>query len=59
MKKLSNTEVKLKKDVTYPVYTRRKLDAHKMFRRRPERLLNVLCTFNLRPVSTRIKKVCM
>ena len=50
MKKLSNTEVKLKKDVTYPVYTRRKLDVHKMFRRRPERL---------RPVSTRIKKVCM
>ena len=29
-----------------------KLDVHKTFRRRPGRLLNVLCTFNLRPVST-------
>ena len=29
-----------------------KLDVHKTFRRRPERLLNLLCTFNLRPVST-------
>ena len=25
---------------------------HKTFRRRPKRLLNVLCTFSLRPVST-------
>ena len=25
-------------------------DAHKTFRRRPEFLLNVLCTFNLRPL---------
>ena len=31
--------------------TRRKLNVHKTFRRRPRRLLNVLCTFNLRPVS--------
>ena len=29
-----------------------KLNVHKTFRRRPGRLLNVLCTFNLRPVST-------
>ena len=36
----------------YPVDTGRKLKVHKMFRRRPGRLLNVLCTFNLRPVST-------
>ena len=36
-----------------PVDTRRKLNVHKTFRRRPGRLLNVLCTFNLRPVSTR------
>ena len=36
----------------YPVETGRKLNVHKTFRRRPERLLNVLCTFNLRPVST-------
>ena len=30
-----------------------KLNVHKAFRRRLVRLLNVLCTFNLRPVSTR------
>ena len=35
----------------YPIDTRRKLNVHKTFRRRPRRLLNVLCTFNLRPVS--------
>ena len=34
-----------------PLDTGRKLNAHKTFRRRPGRLLNVLCTFNLRPVS--------
>ena len=32
-----------------PVDTGRKLSAHKTFK---GRLLNVLCTFNLRPVST-------
>ena len=31
--------------------TGRKLDVHKMFRTCPGRLLNVLCTFNLCPVS--------
>ena len=36
----------------YPVDTGRKLNVHKTFRRRPGRLLNVLCTCNLRPVST-------
>ena len=35
-----------------PVDTGRKLNVHKTFRRRPGRLLNVLCTFNLRPEST-------
>ena len=35
-----------------PAHTGRKLNVHKAFRRRPGRLLNVLCTFNLRPVST-------
>ena len=35
----------------YPVDTGLKLNVHKTFRRRPGRLLNVLCTFNLRPVS--------
>ena len=37
-----------------PADTERKLNVHKTFRRLPRRLLNVLCTFNLRPVSTRI-----
>ena len=36
----------------YPVDTGRKLNVHKTFRGRPEPLLNVLCTFNLRPVFT-------
>ena len=35
-----------------PVDTGCKLNVHKTFRRRPGRLLNVLCMFNLRPVST-------
>ena len=35
----------------HPVDTGRQLNVHKMFRRRPGRLLNVLCTFNLRSVS--------
>ena len=34
-----------------PGDTERKLNLHKTFRRRPGRLLNVLCTLNLRPVS--------
>ena len=38
---------------SYPVDTGPKLNVHKAFRRRPGRLLNVLCTFNLRPVYTR------
>ena len=37
------------------VDTGRKLNVHKMFRRRSGRLLNVLCSFNLRPVSTGLK----
>ena len=37
---------------TLPVDTGRKLNVYKTFRRRPGRLLNVLCTFNLRHVST-------
>ena len=36
----------------HPADTGRKLNVHKTFRRRPGRLLNVLCTFNLPPVST-------
>ena len=38
--------------VVIPVVTGRQLNVHKTFRRRPGRLMNVLCTFNLRPVST-------
>ena len=34
----------------FPVDAGRKLNVHKTFRRRPGRLLNVLCTFNLRSV---------
>ena len=36
----------------WPVDAERKLKIHKTFRRRPGCLLNVLNTFNLRPVST-------
>ena len=35
-----------------PVDTGRKLNVHKTFRRHSGRILNALCTFNLRPVST-------
>ena len=38
-----------------PVDKRRKLNVHKTFRGRPGPLLNVLCTFNLHPVSTGMK----
>ena len=38
----------------YLAATGRKLNVHETFRRRPGRLLNVLCTFNLRPVSTEL-----
>ena len=34
-----------------PLDIGRKLNVHKIFRRRPGRLLNVLYTFNLSPVS--------
>ena len=37
-----------------PIDTGRKLNVPKSFRRRPGRLLNVLCTSNLRLVSTGI-----
>ena len=33
------------------------MNIHKTFRRRPRRLLKVLCTFNLRPVSIRLSLV--
>ena len=46
------TATGLEHATTYPVDTGRQLIVHKTFRRRPGRLLNDLCTFNLRPVST-------
>ena len=42
----------ISKPSTIPVDTGRKLKVHKTFRGL-ERLLDVICTFNLRPVSTR------
>ena len=38
--------------VSFSVDTGCKLNVYKTFRRRPGLLLNVLCMFNLRPVST-------
>ena len=35
-----------------PIDTGRKLNVQKTFRKRSGRLMNALCTFNLRPVST-------
>ena len=46
----ANCHLELK--VHTPVDKGRKLNVHKTFRRRPGRLMNLLCTFNLRPVST-------
>ena len=45
----SNTQ---KTYATNLVDTGCKLNVHKTFKRRPGRLLNVSCTFNLRPVPT-------
>ena len=42
------------KTVHVPIDTGRKINLHKTFRRRPGHLLNVLCTFSLRPVSAGI-----
>ena len=39
-------------NICQPVDTGSKSNVHKTFRRHPRGLLNVLCTFNLRPVST-------
>ena len=38
----------------FPADTGRKLNVHKTFRRLPGRLLNVLCTFNLRLCAYRV-----
>ena len=47
-----NSRVRLLHNNANPVDTGRKLTVHKTFKRRPGRLLNVLCTISLRPVST-------
>ena len=57
----SHERSSLPKTHLHPVDTGRKSNVHKTFRRRPGRLLNVLCTFNLRPVSTgksQAKEIC-
>ena len=51
MKVLKDLKMKRVK-MNVPVETGRKLNVRKTLRRRPGRLLNVLCTFNLRPAST-------
>ena len=51
MKVLKDLKMKRVK-MNVSVETGRKLNVRKTLRRRPGRLLNVLCTFNLRPVST-------
>ena len=43
------------KNLGFPVDTGHNLNVHKTFRRHPGRLLNVLCTFNLHPVSTGLR----
>ena len=49
---IKDRQVKITKHASTPVDTGRKLSVHKTFRRHQGRLLNVLCTFNLRPVAT-------
>ena len=55
--KMSFTKIKMftkhaqKLAQSYPLDRRRKLNVHKTFRTRLGRHLNILCTFNLRPVS--------
>ena len=45
--------------MNYPAVTGRKLNVHKTFRRRPGRLLNVFCTFNLRHVVEWGRTICI
>ena len=52
----SNDPFPNKSNTADPVDTGRKLNLHKTFTRLPGRLLNVVCTFNLRPVSTEESK---
>ena len=45
----------IKEHPVTPINPGFKSNVHKMFRRHPGHLLNVLCTFNLCPVSTEVK----
>ena len=47
-------EIFKKDEFPFNVDTKLKLNLHKTFRRRLERILNVLCTFNLSLVSTEL-----
>ena len=49
-KSFYKTSTYTKKFSHYPLDTGRKLNVHKSFSRRPGRLLNVFCVFNLRRV---------
>ena len=51
---LSDIIITLNNELSNSIYTGRKLNVPKTFRRRPGRLLNFLCTFNVRPVSREI-----
>ena len=44
----------LNEDFNNPPDKRRKMNAHRTFRRGPRRLLSILCTFNLCPGSRKI-----
>ena len=48
LSQLSHLLPEIKEPRRFPVDAGRTLNVHKTFRRRPGRLLNVLCTFNLR-----------
>ena len=58
---LKKAYVKEEVYINNPLDTGRKLNVQKTFRRSPGRLLNVLCTFNLCPVSrgNRLKLRCI
>ena len=58
VRKYFQTNIYVKIMSKNPLDTGLKLNVHKTFRRRPGRLLNVLCTFNLLPVSTGKHRFC-
>ena len=54
---LIENPLKMMKNAFHPVDKGRKLNVHNTFTRRPGRLLKVLCTFNVRPVSRGLFRV--